>query len=88
MTPEDVDRILSWPRGTRSDAENDRLSEYRAGVHREMRGLVDTAEHADRGFDADEAQRYDELLAEYDRLGSEVLSRPVVTPIPIGGQSP
>lgn len=72
MTNEDVDRILSWPRGTRSDDENGRLLEYRAGVHREMRALVDSAERADRGFCVDEAQRYDELLVEYDRLSSEV----------------
>lgn len=74
MTPDDVQRILEWPRETRSTGEQQRLCEYRASVYAEMRALVDEAERFDRGLSADEQQRFDELTGEFDRLGSEVPS--------------
>jgi hypothetical protein len=75
MTPEDVQRILSWPRETRSPQETERLTEYRAAVHREMWQLTDDAERFDRGLTPEERQQHQRLSDEFARLSSEVPSR-------------
>lgn len=73
--PPDVQRILDWPRETRSDAEHERLREYRASLHNDMYQLVDQAERFDRDLSAEEQERFDALNAEFAGLASEVPSR-------------
>lgn len=73
-TPDDVSRILGWPRETRSEEEVRRLVEYRAVVHREMWNIADLAERDDRDLTSDERQQFEELDTEFRRLSPEVPS--------------
>lgn len=76
MTPEElkskVDKVLTWPRETRSDDEHRLLRERRTYLHSQIFSLVDNAERFDRNLTADEATRYQELQDEYDQLGNEL----------------
>jgi hypothetical protein len=71
---DDVERILQWPRETRSRQEEHVLLEHLTVVHAEIRALVDGAERLDRDLTAEEAVRYAQLQGEFDRLRSEVPS--------------
>jgi hypothetical protein len=71
---ESVERILQWPKGTRSPQEERELVEYRRGVYAEIRALIEQTEREDRNLTADEAEHHAQLQAEYDRLTSEVPS--------------
>lgn len=79
MTPEElksqVDKVLKWPRLTRSDDENRLLRERRAALHSQIYALVDNAERFDRNLTAEEAGRYAELQSECDQLGDELSSQ-------------
>jgi hypothetical protein len=72
---EDVERILEWPRETRSPEEHRRLIEHRTALHRDLVALADKAEREDRNFTVEEAEEFDRMQAEFDRLRSEVPSR-------------
>lgn len=71
-----VERILQWPKETRSPREEQQLVEHRRSVYAEIRSLVDMTERADRGFTEEESEQYGRLQAEYDRLTAEVPSAP------------
>lgn len=72
---QDVQRILSWPRATRSPQELDRLHERRAFLHSQMIALADLAERDDRNLTVEERERFDAMAEEYDRLQGEVSLR-------------
>lgn len=79
MTPEeiqrlrqDVERILQWPRETRSDEETRRLIERRALLHHELFALVDNAERTGRNLTSEEQGLFNTMQDEFDRLGGEV----------------
>lgn len=68
----DIERILQWPRETRSATEARQVVEYRAGLHRRMFALAAEAERADRGLTADERDEFDRTWIEFDRLAGEL----------------
>lgn len=66
--PQNIERVLTWPRETWTDQEHQMVQEYRASVHGQMRQLVDEAERWNRSLTDEELQRFTELEAEFDRL--------------------
>lgn len=72
MTPEHIRRILDWPAETWSDDERRQVREHRTTLHAEQVALADQAERERRDLTADEAEQFDRLQAEFDRLGGGI----------------
>lgn len=72
MTPEHINRILSWPRETWSDNETRQVQEHRANLHAQSFALADQAEREDRDLTSEEAERFTGLQAEFERLGGGI----------------
>lgn len=65
---QDVKRITGWPRETWSPIEVRRVAEHRAHLHRELFALADQAEREERNLTAEEADSFNALQAQFDRL--------------------
>lgn len=66
--PDHIERILSFPPYTWSDDERREIAEVRARLHTEQVVLADQAEREERNLTSDEAEEFQRLQAEFDRL--------------------
>lgn len=68
--PDHIERILSFPPLTWSEDERREVAETRARLHTEQFALVDQAEREERNLTSDEAEQFQRLQSEFDRLAA------------------